>query len=127
MKYLVILFFSLILCSATAYAQDYTKHKVEKGETVAGIAKKYKITPYDIYRLNPDAKNGLKTESILLIPGNPVKPLPATAAVKEEPTKVANSVHKVEAKETLYSIAKKYNVTVADLEKANTEALANGA
>ncbi|TRW27428.1 LysM peptidoglycan-binding domain-containing protein [Flavobacterium zepuense] len=126
MKYLVILFFSLILCSASAYAQDYTKHKVEKGETVAGIAKKYKITPYDIYRLNPDAKNGLKTDSILLIPGNPVKPLPATAAVKEEPTKVANIVHQVEAKETLYSIAKKYNVTVADLEKANTEALANG-
>jgi len=126
MKYILILFFSLALLSTPAYAQDLKKHKVAKGETVVSIAKQYKITPYDIYRLNPDAKNGLKLDSVLLIPNNPVKPLPANAAVKEPATKVVNSTHEVLAKETLYSIAKKYKVTVADLEKANADLLKDG-
>jgi LysM repeat protein len=126
MKYILILFFSLALLSTPAYAQDLKKHKVVKGETVISIAKQYKITPYDIYRLNPDAKNGLKLDSVLLIPNNPVKPLPANTPVKEAPTKVVNTTHEVLAKETLYSIAKKYKVTVADLEKVNAEQLKGG-
>ena len=126
MKYIVILFFSLALLSTPAYAQDLKKHKVAKGETVVSIAKQYKITPYDIYRLNPDAKSGLKLDSVLLIPNNPVKPLPANTAAKEVPTKVVNGTHEVVAKETLYSIAKKYSVTVADLEKANADQLKGG-
>ncbi|OYX03686.1 MAG: hypothetical protein B7Z15_18215 [Rhizobiales bacterium 32-66-8] len=31
-------------------------HKVERGETITEIAKKYQVTPYDIYKLNPDAR-----------------------------------------------------------------------
>jgi len=119
MKYILVVAFFLIL-SSSAFAQDYQKHKVGKGETVLSISKKYKITPYDIYRLNPDAKNGLKTDTVLLIPNNPVKPLPAGTAVKQQPTKVTNTIHNVAAGETLFSIAKKYSVTVADLEKANS-------
>ncbi|MXN90332.1 LysM peptidoglycan-binding domain-containing protein [Flavobacterium sp. Sd200] len=126
MKYILILFFSLSLYSA-AYAQENKKHKVLKGETVLSIAKQYKVTPHDIYRLNPDAKNGLKTDSVLLIPVNPPKPLPANASAPKEPaTKLANKTHEVAAGETLFSIAKKYKVTVADLEKANAAVLTNG-
>jgi LysM repeat protein len=125
MKYLLVIAFWLTL-SLPAFAQDYKKHTVEKGETVLSISKKYKITPYDIYRLNPDAKNGLKTNTVLLIPNNPVKPLPAGAEVKAQPTKVTNTVHTVAAGETLFSIAKKYSVSVADLEKANAGHTAGG-
>lgn len=125
MKYIVILFFSLALLSTSAYAQELKKHKVEKGETVVAIAKKYKVTPYDIYRLNPDSKNGIKENTILLIPGE--SKAPATkVAVKEQPTKIANTVHIVEAKETLYSLSKQYNVTVEDIKKANGTAVDNG-
>lgn len=120
MKYILVVAFWFALLSSPAYAQDYQKHKVEKGETVSSISKKYKVTPYDIYRLNPDAKNGLKTDSVLLIPNNPVKPLPAGTEVKAKPTKVTNTIHTVASGETLFSISKRYNVAVADLEKANT-------
>lgn len=126
MKYIVILFFSLQFLSISAYAQENRKHKVAKGETVLTIAKNYKVTPYDIYRLNPDAKNGLKTDSVLLIPVNPVKPLPASTPVADVPTKVVNKVHPVTAGETLFSISKQYKVTVADLEKANADAAKAG-
>jgi LysM repeat protein len=125
MKYIVILFFSLALLSTSAYAQELKKHKVEKGETVAAIAKKYKVTPYDIYKLNPDSKNGIKEDTILLIPA-PSKVAPTAVAVKEQPTKIANTIHEVEAKETLYSLAKRYNVSVEDIKKANGTALDSG-
>lgn len=123
MKYLIILFFSLAFLSTSAYAQDYRKHTVEKGETVVSVAKKYKITPYDIYRLNPDSQNGIKENSTLLIPKESKAP---ETPVKEQPTKITNTIHKVTAKETLYSLAKQYNVTVDEIKKANGSALDNG-
>lgn len=120
MKYIVILFFSLALLSNSAFAQDkYKKHQVAKGETVTDIAKKYKVTPYDIYKLNPDSQNGIKENAILLIPTQHVKE--TTEPVKEKTTKVANTIHEVEAKETFYSLSKRFNVSVDDIKAANPE------
>ncbi|MGQ2984222.1 PBP1 and LysM peptidoglycan-binding domain-containing protein [Flavobacterium sp.] len=121
MKYLASLLFLLAL-SISAHAQDYKKHTVKKGETISSVAKQYQVTPYDINRLNPDAKNGLKEGATLLIPIANKE----VAKPKEVPTKVANTIHTVEPKETLYSLSKKYNVEVADIEKANAEALKEG-
>ncbi|WP_294821549.1 LysM peptidoglycan-binding domain-containing protein [uncultured Flavobacterium sp.] len=120
MKYLATLVLLLAL-SFSAHAQDYKKHTVKKGETVSAIAKQYQVTPYDINRLNPDAKNGLREGATLLIPvsGKTVK-------VKDVPTKVANTIHMVEPKETLYSLSKKYGVTVEDIQKANGESVKDG-
>ncbi len=117
MKTRLVLFLTLLLFSTIAFSQEYKKHTVAKGETVKNIAKKYKITPYDIHRLNPDAKNGIKENMVLLIPAQGVivqKVLP-----KEQPTKVVNTIHVLQPSETFYSLSKKYNVTVADIEKAN--------
>jgi len=86
-------------------------HKVEKGETIAQIAQKYNITPYDIYKLNPDAQSGLKPNSVLLIP-------------KKGTTQKSSSqskTHKVEPKETLFGIEKKYGISDEALKKANPE------
>ena len=88
------------------------KHTVTKGETIYQIAKKYQVTPFDIYRLNPDAKIGVQENTTLLIP-----------------KAAANSTgitHKVAPKETLFGIAKKYNVSISDIEKWNKEALHEG-
>lgn len=117
MKYPVLLLLFLTLFCNPVFAQDYIKHKVTKSETVADIAKKYRVTPYDIYRLNPDAKNGIKENTVLLVPKQS-KPEPAEP-VKEKSTKLANTVHEVQAGETLYSLAKKYNVSFDDIKKAN--------
>ena len=90
-----------------------TTHKVEKGETIAQIAQKYSVTPYDIYQLNPDAQGGLKPNSILLIPKKSVVQKAIAPAIPQ-----ANS-HKVETKETLFGIEKKYGVSDEALKKAN--------
>lgn len=116
MKYFFIVLFS-VFSLYLGNAQEYVKHKVAKSETVTQIAKKYNVTPFDIYRLNPDAKNGVKENDLLLIPSAQAK----TAAVAAKPR-----THLVEQGETLYSIARKYDVNVKDLEKVNADAIREG-
>lgn len=118
MKNLLIAFFFLV--AATGCAQGKTmKHTVAKGETVTQIAQKYSVTPADIYRLNPDAQTGLKEGGVLLIPTAGKN----ETVVKKEIIEVSGNSHKVLPGETLYGIAKKYGVTVAELEKANPSVL----
>jgi len=101
----------VFIISCVVFGQNFDKHKVENGETMSQIAQKYNVTPYDIYQLNPDAQSGLKPNSILLIP------------TKRNVTKINSKVitHKVEPKETLFGIEKKYGVSDEDLKKANPD------
>ncbi len=98
--------------ATSVFGQNYTKHKVAKGETITQIAQKYKVTPYDIYKLNPDSQSGIQPDAILLIPKSIEK-----VASNEVPFKEKTYI--VKAKETLYSIAKENNVGISDLEEAN--------
>ena len=116
MKYFFLLLFT-IFSIIPATSQTYVKHKVAKSETVSQIAKKYNVTPFDIYRLNPDAQNGVKESDILLIPSS----AKATSASGAKPR-----THLVEQGETLYSIARKYDVSVKDLEKVNADLVKSG-
>ena len=114
--------FAFIGMSFGAFAQrNFIKHKVESGETVTKIAQKYQVTPANIFKLNPDAQNGLKPETILLIPkGNGV-------IIKEVVTnEVTSKTHVVSAKETVYGLTKLYNVSEEELEKANPGLAENG-
>lgn len=114
---LLILFFVFVSCAAKVKQDNFLRHNVEKGETIYQISIKYQITPFDIYRLNPDAKNGIQEGTILLIPKS------STTIVK---TETKNIIHEVKAKETLYSIAREYEVTVPQLEEWNSELLKEG-
>lgn len=115
--------------TVSAKQEKYIKHTVTKGETVNTIAQKYKVTPFDIYKLNPDSQNGIQLSSVLLIP-----PTAVTSAVVTNASTAPKAVqqgnppttHLVQPKETLYSISKQYNVTVDALKEANGELLKNG-
>ncbi|MNS08080.1 membrane-bound lytic murein transglycosylase D [compost metagenome] len=116
MKYFLPLFVTVFCISFSGYSQNkIIKHDVSKGETINEIARKYKVTPYDIYQLNPDAQSGLKPNSVLLIPNNSGKQ-PSSSVVK---TTGKGGTHEVVSKETLYSIEKKYGVSDEALKKAN--------
>ncbi len=117
------IFLALCLCvslSVAAFAQNYTKHTVARGETVTQIAAKYKVTPYDIYRLNPDSQGGIKENDVILVPSSAIK------NVETAKTHASGKTHTALPKETVYSIARQYNVSVADLQAANAEALKDG-
>lgn len=114
-RLIIVLFFF----SVGVFSQEkFIKHKISKGDNLTVIAKKYGVKAKDIQEANPDAPKVLKLNSILLIPNKNAKSAPNTAqvAVKNAPLP---SSHEVSQKETLWGIAKKYNVSVDDLKKAN--------
>ncbi|MBU2939513.1 LysM peptidoglycan-binding domain-containing protein [Lacinutrix sp. C3R15] len=122
----LIYIFSLVLvfsCATKAQAQNYNTHRVKSGETIESIAKQYSVTPYDIYSLNPDAKKELKENAVLIIPASKIAtPKTTSTTVKEFQHFIE---HKVKRKETLYSLAKKYNVTQDEIKKHNPSLYAN--
>lgn len=123
------LFLTVVLIYSNALmAQDknYTKHTVLKGESITQIATKYKVTPYDIYKLNPDSQSGIKENDVILIPIATTKTAPASVPAAVVAKSASNRTHVAKPKETLYSISRDYNVNVDDLKNLNAAALASG-
>ena len=109
----------VLLFSFSNFGQGFTKHKVVKGETVPAIAQKYKVTPYDIYKLNPDSQNGIKENYILLIP----KSIPQSNSSVTPKTPASNKVtdYTVVTGDTKYNVAKRFGLSVEELELQNPE------
>jgi LysM repeat protein/ABC-type branched-subunit amino acid transport system substrate-binding protein len=106
----------LIALGLNLSAQNYIEHKIEEGETIESIAKKYLVTPYDIYALNPDAKAKFQPNTVLIIPNSKIKNKPIDEESKEL---IGYKTHKVKRKETLYGLSKKYGVSEEEIKKAN--------
>ncbi|WP_223551957.1 LysM peptidoglycan-binding domain-containing protein [Aestuariivivens sp. NBU2969] len=105
-----------LLFTVSVKAQNFSTHKVKKGETVEDIAKLYYVTPFDIYSLNPDSKTKLKPNTILIIPISKANKPKITITKELEGFKN----HRVKKKETLYSLARQYEITVDEIKKYNT-------
>lgn len=122
MKCFFAIWISVLMFTNVVFAQGTITHKVENGETINDIAKKYQVTPYDIYKLNPDVQRKLSSKMLLLIPsksaGSSKVVIPSKTGLKVSYSS-AEVTHKVMPKETLFGIEKKYNVSDADLKKAN--------
>ena len=102
-------------CGIATQQQQYRSHKVKAGETIYSIAQKYGTTESAIYRLNPDAKNGIGANTIIILPrsSNVISNSGATSVTFKE--------HRVKRKETLFSISQEYNVSQDDIKKYNKE------
>lgn len=128
MKYFSTLLFFVFFITCSAFSQGKViKYTVSSGETINQIAQKFKVTPYDIYELNPDARSGVKPNTVLLIPAAVNK----NADKKEtaEAKSTGNSkeiIHEVQPKETFYSIEKKYGISDEALKAANPILEKNG-
>ena len=125
-------------------------HVVLAKETIYGITKKYGITAEALIKANPSLETeGLKLDQNILIPGieKNTKLVSKGELIKgdsksktkensisiEKNTKTQTELavstkktegsfeHEVVAKETKYGIARKYGITVAELEKTNPE------
>jgi cell wall-associated NlpC family hydrolase/DNA-directed RNA polymerase subunit H (RpoH/RPB5) len=109
----------LLFFSCSIFSQEkYIKHTISKGENITIIAKKYGVKPKAIIEANPNAPKILKLNSVLLIP-NTNQATAIIATTSETVTNNTPGSHEVLAKETLWGISKKYNVSVEDLKKAN--------
>lgn len=123
--------FLMVMFCLLMQAQETSKHTVAEGETIAKIAQKYKITPFDIYKLNPDAQSGIKPNMVLIIPRSTAQSTPKTTPAETKPVAVkpaetkpvvksaTQQTHTVKAKESLYGISKTYNISIEELERNN--------
>lgn len=124
MKYYILLLFFTLINSSLVFSQEkLIKHTVKKGETITAIAQKYKVEPSAIYELNPDCSRTLKLESIILIPRATSKGIKSKT---ESKTVIVENTHEVQLKETLFGIAKQYEVSLEELNAANPELVETG-
>lgn len=118
-------------------------HKVLPKETLYSLARTYNVSVDDIKANNPAvAQNGLQIGQVVrILTGKKVevkqsstiiKQIPKTAsapAVSQTPKSEGGRQvikHTVMPKETLYSLSKKYNVTVDQIKEQNASLLING-
>lgn len=92
----------------------YYEYTVQKSEGFYSVCKKFNVSEEEIKAANPGSENGLMFDTVILIP------------YKEQ----KHTLHKVNRRETLYSISKKYEITVEDIYNMNpniqTEGLRSG-
>ncbi len=106
--------------SAEKVKQDQQiTHIVGAKETLFGLSKQYHVSVEAIQNANPILVNGLQIGQELSIP-NPLN------LSKTENVSSSKAIHLVAAKESLFSIARQYNVSVSDLENINKDLLQNG-
>lgn len=114
LRLLTALFF---LNSIAIFSQERViKHTIVKGETVSSIADKYEVKQSEIIKLNPSAKKLLKLNAVLIIPQEAKnKSVSKSNSILSQKTKD----HEVQAKETLYGIAKQYGIAFKVLKELN--------
>ena len=98
----------------------YYYYEVQKNnETLPQIASKIGVTKEDIVKFNPTAKSGVAKKQLLFFPVSEFdKTVPANRTVS--PAAVANAVtHVVKSGESLYGIAKSYNVSESQILSLN--------
>ena len=111
---------------------EFIKHTVEKKQTLFAISHKYNITQADIEKYNPEVKNGLKDGMVLNIPVQlkteestvekvaiPLNSKPAAVSIPATGSGKSFIIHKVQPKETLFSICKQYSVDSKEVVKLN--------
>lgn len=114
--------------AATTNSDKPVFHTIQAGETLYRLSVKYNVTTQAIFEANP----GLSTENfrsgqVIIIPvQSDSKPQKETPKIEEqENTNVKmndwKDMHKVERKETIFSISREYGITEEELIAANPE------
>jgi LysM repeat protein/ABC-type branched-subunit amino acid transport system substrate-binding protein len=106
----------------------YYMHTVKLGQTTYSISKAYGTTVEAIVKENPSAANGIKEGEVLRIPVSVTNTSALTQTGAKTQTHGSEQsgiksrdfqYHEMIAGETVYSLSKKFNVTVADIVKSN--------
>lgn len=92
-------------------------HIVKPGETLFSIARQYHVSVNELYQANPVLQSDtIEINQVLKIPG--AKQITSATAVSTEP-EGKFIMHKVERKQTLFSLARMYKVSMDEIRQAN--------
>jgi len=104
---------------------NFLLHEVRTKSTLYSLAKEYNIEINDILAANPALDQGLKKGMTLKIPVAKIKSEQNTDEYIKPAELSPYITHKVQLKETLYALSKKYNVEQDSILKVN-DGLAGG-
>lgn len=101
--------------------EEISKHTVVKGETVTSIARKYRVTPNDLYQLNPNISEGIKEGQVIVVPDSAIKIQSDKSKPESNSSQSVPGIiyHRVEFGETKFGLSRRYGVSIAELEKQN--------
>jgi LysM repeat protein len=105
------------LKTAPALMESELAHIVKKKETLFGIARQYGVEQSDLLTRNPELAAGLKDGMVVVIPVSKVTsvaPEQVKPAVDDKSTS-----HLVQPGETVFSLSKRFEMSVEDLQAAN--------
>ncbi len=119
-------FLALSLLATTSFAAEII-HTVSEGETMSHIVKRYNISSEDIKAANDKKTDVVWVGMKLTIPtsgSNSAQNTPATKeqsvkSLSSEKTPSAEVVHVFKEGDTMWSVAKQYGVSTADIKAAN--------
>ena len=114
-------FFTLsgLLFSGALFAEDLI-HVVGKGDTIYSISRIFQVTPDELMRVNGIADpSKLSVGKRLVIPVSSEVPARLTSSVNAPAAQVTLVNYKAVKGDTLYSIARKYNISVQRLQEIN--------
>jgi membrane-bound lytic murein transglycosylase D len=120
---------------AIAYSRHLTRYRVRRGDTLTSVAEDFGVPVLRLRRWNPRARGKLRPGMVLYL-HRPLPPGSREASLRSRPKYKHSSKlraaaegktirHKVRRGETLYSIANRYNTTVAALRRSNGRVAAN--
>jgi membrane-bound lytic murein transglycosylase D len=107
--------------------RELNLHNVAAGETLYSISRRYGLTVAELKDANPDLVEPIKTGQVLQLPADRTPPAAANAApqpsqVAFTPTvrsKPAATHYTIRRGDTLFSIARRFDVSVADIRRWN--------
>ena len=97
--------------------ENYRYHTILPKETLYSVSRTYSLKPEDIMRANP----GLSVETFQIGKTIRVPFFESYETILPLEQQVTQVSHSVRRGETLYSLARKYDVEVADIERANPD------
>lgn len=96
------------------------QHTVSLGETLYGIARMYSLKVMDIVELNNlDLQQGIKPGQVLKLAAEDLPVSEDRIAADQQSARAAEFFHEVKTSDTLYSIARQYNVTIKQIMEWN--------
>ncbi|RZL10560.1 MAG: LysM domain-containing protein, partial [Hymenobacter sp.] len=107
--------------------QRFVRHRVAQGETMFALSRRYKVTVDQITAANPQLKNGLGIGEVVLVPrpsgraASATAATPARTAATTAPAATAATPDRytVAKGETLFGIARRFNLSPAELLQLN--------